>query len=256
MEAVARKPYQGVFNIVRFNWHFYVIAGIVILALLAGSVFADKISFWIVVSLAAGILMSVAVSLSVSYYIYDRSRLYDFGWLRGVAANRTQTVINIHAGFDETSFALKKIFVDATLHVYDFYDPHKHTEISIERARKAYPSFPGTLNVTTDRLPTAAASADLIFNIFALHEVRSQAERIGFLKAQAMVLKDAGKCIVVEHLRDVPNFLAYNVGFLHFFTQKEWKVNFLQAGFNIEKTFHVTPFVSVFILKKINGTTP
>lgn len=256
MEAVVRKPYQGVFNIVRFNWHFYAIAGIVMLALLATSVFAGKISFWIVVSLAAGILMSVVVSLSISYYIYDRSHLYDFGWLKGVAANRPQTIINIHAGFDETSFALQKIFADAVLHVYDFYDPHKHTEISIGRARKAYPSFPGTLKVTTDRLPTAAASADLIFNIFALHEVRSQAERIGFLKAQAMALKDAGKCIVVEHLRDVPNFLAYNIGFLHFFSQKEWKANFSQAGFTIEKKFHVTPFVSVFILKKLDGNTP
>ena len=171
MEAVVRKPYQGVFNIVRFNWHFYAIAGMVILALLATGVFTDKISFWIVVLLAAEILMSVAVSLLVSYYIYDRSHLYDFGWLKGVATDKPQTVINIHAGFDETSATLQKAFTGAIVHVYDFYDPGKHTEISIERARKAYPPFPGTLNVTTDRLPTAEALADLIFNIFALHEI-------------------------------------------------------------------------------------
>ncbi|MBT1696060.1 methyltransferase [Fulvivirgaceae bacterium PWU4] len=256
MEAVVRKPYQGVLNIVRFNWHFYVIAGAIILALLATGVFADKISFWIIISLAAGILMSVAVSLSVSYYIYDLSHLYDLSWLKGVTLKKPQTVINIHAGFDETSATLQKIFNEATLHVYDFYDPDKHTEISIERARKAYPSFPRTRKVMTDRLPTADESADLIFNIFALHEIRSRAERIGFLKAQAATLKDGGTCIVVEHLRDVPNFLAYNIGFLHFFSQKEWKANFLQAGFTIESKFHVTPFVSIFILIKFDGTTP
>lgn len=102
----------------------------------------------------------------------------------------------------------------------------------------------------------AANSTDIIFNIFALHEVRDRNERINFLKQQAASLEHDGRVVVVEHLRDMPNFLAYNIGFLHFFSQREWINNFLRAGLGIEKKFKSTPFITVFILKKVNGNTP
>jgi hypothetical protein len=63
-------------------------------------------------------------------------------------------------------------------------------------------------------------------------------------------LRDAGKVVVVEHLRDVPNFLAYNIGFFHFLSEKEWSDNFCQAGFNVDVKFKITPFITVFILRK------
>jgi hypothetical protein len=256
METVTRKPFQGVLNIIRFNWHFYVIATVVVLGLANAAFFLGQTISWICILIAAGITISTFISLSVSYYVYDLSGLYDFSWLKDINLEKIGSIANVHAGFDESSVVLRKHFPVADLKVYDFYDSEKHTEVSIERARKAYPPFTGTEKVTTDHLPVGKASTDVIFNIFALHEIREASERVNFMKVQAAALKNEGRCIVVEHLRDVPNFLAYNIGFFHFFAEREWRANFSEAGFSISKKFKITPFITVFILNKAHGNTP
>jgi len=255
MEAVSRKPYQGVSNIIRFNWHFYVIAGISVLLILSASIYIGDLLFWFLVVLALGIVASTCISLLTSYYVYDRSRLYDFTWLSQFEESKIKRIANVHAGFDETSITLKDHFQSAEISVYDFYDPSKHTEVSIERARRAYPAYDGTIRLTTSELPMQDKSADLIFNIFALHEVRSREERIRFLQEQVRALRDDGKVIIVEHLRDVANFLAYNIGFFHFLSAREWNTNFVQANLRVESQFTITPFVTVFILTKADGNT-
>jgi len=255
MEAVVRTPYQGVANIIRFNWHFYLIAGISVLLIITASAWASNLLFWILIALAIGIVSSTCISLLVSYYVYDRSRLYDFTWLNQLIRSETQTIMNVHAGFDETSWILQKNFPSADLKVFDFYDSSRHIEVSIERARKAYPPYEGTIKISTSKLPLANNSLNLIFNIFALHEVRDRDERTGFLKEQVRTLHDGGKVVVVEHLRDVPNFLAYNIGFFHFLSEREWRSNFQSAGLGIDNRFRITPFINVFILRKADGNT-
>jgi hypothetical protein len=255
MEAAMRSPYQGVWNIIRFNWHFYVVAMVLsVVLMLESAAFGEALS-WVGVTVALMITLSTLVSLLVSHYVYDRSRLYDFSWIKSTTVKPPETVANIHAGFDETSAILSIHFPNAMLTVFDFYDGEKHTEVSIERARKAYRPWDGTIRITTEELPLAKNSTDLIVNIFALHEVRDPAERTAFLKLQAAALAEEGRCVVVEHLRDLRNFMAYNVGFMHFHSAKSWKANFSRAGLVIENEFRVTPFVSVYILKK-NGSTP
>jgi ubiquinone/menaquinone biosynthesis C-methylase UbiE len=187
--------------------------------------------------------------------VYDRSGLYDFAWLSLFNKSEIETIVNVHAGFDETSSVLKKNIPSADLKVFDFYDPSKHTEISIERARKAYPSYNGTIKVSTSKLPLPGRSVNVIFNIFALHEIRDREERIRFLKEQLRALHDDGKVVIVEHLRDVPNFLAYNIGFFHFLSENEWSNNFQQAGLCLSNRFKITPFITAFILKKADGNT-
>jgi hypothetical protein len=255
MEAVVRTRYQGVTNIVRFNWHFYVVAGISVLLLLCTSAYVDDILFWLLVVLASGIVASTSISLLVSHYIYDRSSLYDLTWLSQFNKPDIGTIVNVHAGFDETSELLKRKIPSAELKVFDFYDPSKHTEVSIERARKAYPPYNGTIKISTARIPLPESGVDVIFNIFALHEVRNRKERIQFLKHQFTALRDDGRVVIVEHLRDFPNFLAYNVGFFHFLSEKEWVQNFQQSGFCIDERFKITPFITVFILRKANGNS-
>lgn len=255
MEAVMRKPYQGVFNIIRFNWHFYVIAAISVLLLLVAGNLMGTLMFWPCTVLATSILASTSISLFVSYYVYDQSSLYDFAWLQQFNKLSTRNVVNIHAGFDETSSTLKENFPDSTLQVFDFYEASRHTEISIERARKAYPPYNGTVKIATSKLPLAENDVDIIFNIFALHEVRNRDERIQFLKEQVRALRQDGQVVVVEHLRDVPNFLAYTIGFLHFISGSEWNYNFQQAGLFLANKFKITPFITVFILRKADGNT-
>ena len=153
MDAAVRTPYQGVTNIIRFNWHFYLIAGISVLLILIASVWVSSLIFWILVVLALGIITSTSISLLVSYYVYDLSGLYNLSWLSRFDSPEIQTIVNVHAGFDETSWILNKNFPSAQLKVFDFYDPSKHTEVSIERARKLYAHYDGTIKIVTSQLP-------------------------------------------------------------------------------------------------------
>jgi hypothetical protein len=256
MEAITRKPFQGVRNIVRFNWHLYVASAVSVTVMLVLGKLLVVPFLWMYILFAICVIVSTLISLVVSYYIYDYSSLYAFRWLQPVEDSKGMRVVNVHAGFDETSGILQGKFPMATLHVFDFYDPQKHTEVSIERARKAYPAFPGTLKIQTSHFPTQANASDFIFNIFALHEVRNRDERIQFLKLQAKALKDTGSIVLVEHLRNLPNFLAYNIGFFHFLPGGEWRNNFQQAGLYVDHTFTITPFITVFVLRKADGNTP
>ncbi|CAL1517035.1 methyltransferase domain-containing protein [Chitinophaga sp. MM2321] len=247
-----RTPFQGVSNIVRFNWHFYLLSWgfLFLLFLLINSIDAPfKGYLYIVCFLILGINI---ISLAVSYYIYDLSGLYNFNWLNVLKTERR--IINISAGFDETSIILSNRFKHTALVALDFYDPLKHTEVSIKRARKAYPIFPGTLQVKTTDLQIADNAADKIFVMLSAHEIRDEYERIAFFKELKRVIKPTGQIFIVEHLRDTANFLAYNIGFFHFYSKSTWFKTFQAAQLEIQKEIKLTPFISTFILEK-NGTT-
>lgn len=246
MEKV-RKPFQGVLNIVRFNWHFYVLSiGFVLLLVLLAAWLPVIATFCYIVGVLA--LLVNVVSLLVSCYVYDVSGLYRFNWIH--PTGNENCIVNIHAGFDETSQLLSSRFNGPLLEVLDFYDPAKHTEISIRRARKAYPAYPGTREVTTAQLPLADNSADKIFLILAAHEIRNEAERIAFFQELRRILKPAGELFITEHLRDTANFLAYSIGAFHFHSRATWLRTFNGAQLVIEQERKLTPFISTFILKK------
>lgn len=57
----------------------------------------------------------------------------------------------------------------------------------------------------------------------------------------------------MEHLRNTPNFLAYNIGFFHFYSKAIWLKNFNTAKLKLVKEIKHTPFISIFVLEK-NGT--
>lgn len=253
MEPV-RKPFQGVRNIIRFNWHLYVLSlGISFTGFLVANFFGEPHRLYLYLFCFL-VLVTTLLSLLVSFYIYDLSALYKFDWLEELASTDKIKIVNINAGFDETSVLLKDKFPSAELVVLDFYDPLKHTEISIKRARKAYPPFPNTVKVDTTKLPLEDNFADYIFIIFAAHEIREEKERADFFSEINRVIKPTGKIIVIEHLRDVPNFMAYTIGFLHFHSNSSWQKTFQASKLKIEKEIKLTPFISNFILNK-NGNT-
>lgn len=252
METVNRKPLQGVTNIIRFNWHYYVAALAAIVLLIATNNLLPAYITYIVITL---IYATIIISLSVSYYIYDYSSIYNLSWLDGLQLSENCALVNIHAGFDETSMALQNKFPQCRLSVFDFYDPALHTEISIERARKAYPAYPGTVQITTGQLPALPAPAHAILLTFAAHEIRNTAERTRFFQQLKNNLAVNGVVVVTEHLRNTANLLAYNIGAFHFLPESEWLYTFNKAGLTIEKKIVSNPFVATYFLKK-DGNTP
>jgi SAM-dependent methyltransferase len=158
--------------------------------------------------------------------------------------------VNIHAGLDQTSDSLMRMFPAAGRRILDIYDHSEMGEPSIQRARRyAQPaSAPETANPLA--LPIENCACDTIFLIFVAHELRRRESRLQFFREIWRALKPKGCVVLVEHLRDWRNFLAYGPGILHFFSRRDWLQVSSQVGFNVTNEVGVTPFVRCFVLTK------
>lgn len=242
-----RRKFQGALNILSFNRHFY-IYGLAVLAILVTSRLVIQwpmVLFWVVI---AAFLYGLLMPLLVSAYVYDFSGYYKFHWLKDVVSDNEniRSIVSINAGFDETSFIIKEKFPQCALQVFDFYNPDYHTEAAIKRARKVSLIYPGTQQIASNFIPLQDQTVDIIFLLSAVHEIRLHDEKVRFLKECYRLCKPNGKVIMVEHLRDFPNFLAFSVGFTHFFSRSVWKKAFTQAGFSSFQETKFTSFMSVF----------
>lgn len=242
-----RRRFQGVLNILSFNRHFYVF-GLIALALLAIShslLQWNDVLFWII---TAAFGYGLIMPLLVSAYVYDFSGYYNLHWLNGLVSKHENAdlIVNINAGFDETSFLLKAKFPRSELKAFDFYNAKQHTEAAIKRARKVSLVYPDTKQIASDSIPLMDCSVDVVCLLSAVHEIRSQDEKQLFLKECHRLCKPDGTVVMVEHLRDIPNFLAFSIGFTHFFSRSVWKKAFEGAGFTTFRERKFTPFMSIF----------
>lgn len=245
--AIKRRNFQGVLNILSFNRHFYIF-GVSALALiiLSKHVFIWYNNFYWLVILA--FIYGLVMPLIISAYVYDFSGFYSFDWLKQLKIEdaKDKLNLNINAGFDETSFIIESILPQSNLQVYDFYNAKQHTEPAIIRARKVSLFYSNTQQINSNLIPLNDNSVDNIFLLSAIHEIRKHDEKVQFLKECRRVTKLNGNVILVEHLRDFPNFIAFTIGFTHFFSKATWKKAFGEAGFKSFKEEKFTPFMSIF----------
>lgn len=254
MNAPANTGYRfhGVVNIVRFNWPLYVAAALIVTGLLCMNTLLKPpppLRTLLALAAVAGSVQTI-LSLLVSHYVYDLSDMYRFGWLSRLGIESKGHFANIHSGFDETSAALKAHFPGSNWQLLDFYDDAHNTEASIARARRLYPASPETRRIKHDSWRLQADSLDACFCLFAVHEIRDKAQKVRFFREAASHLKPGGKIVVAEHLRDLPNFLVFGYGFLHFFSGRHWRKCIHAAGLEVADSFRVTPFVKIFVIQK------
>lgn len=214
------------------------------------SLFLSQPLAWLAGLAALLITVLTLGSLLVSFYVYDLSGFYDLGWLDDEEGS---VILNVSAGFDETSGILRSKYCHGTHHVMDFYHSLQKKEVSIQRAKRAYPLLNDTLEIDLGSIPLSDESVDRVFAIFAAHEIREESDRVGFFKELNRVTQTQGKVYVVEHMRDALNFMAYNIGFFHFLPRADWLRTFEKSGWCLRKTIKHTPFVSVFVLEKEHG---
>jgi hypothetical protein len=238
--------------IARFNWPFYLAGSAMLIASFGGILLSSSQPVRLLCLLALlGSAYFVFGSLGVSHLIYDRSDLYRWPWLeRALRGARLDRFIFCHSGFDETSSALGEKFPAADWQVIDHFDQRLMPEASIQRARRMFPPTPATVAAPFDRWPADAASADVVFGILAIHELRTEAQRAAWFAEAWRCLRGKGRVVLVEHVRDLANFLAFGPGFLHFHSCASWRRCWEQAGFRCFDEFRVTPWVRVFILRK------
>lgn len=245
-----RGTWQGMLTIARLNWPFYAVAALVLLACAIAFLIAPmrEVRIACALLLAGGGYFFVG-SLAVAHWVYDRSDLYRWRWieraLHGVARG---DFVLCHAGFDEASPSLRAHLGAVGWRVLDHFDPVRMTEPSIRRARRIFPPAPETLAAPFDRWPLAAASADVIFGLLAIHELRGEAERAAWFGEARRCLRAGGRVVLVEHVRDCANALAFGPGALHFHSAKSWRRCWTRAGLQVADEFRLTPWVRVFVL--------
>jgi len=245
------RGYSGVAQIISFNRNLYVMTLFGVLASFVAATVLPKFRF---LSVAAGLMVLgwVGISVAASHYIYDLSPLYRFLWIRDrISVPRAWA--NIHCGLDQTSEMLRTMFPEILGHILDIYEPTEMPETSIARARGSAAAVPATLRSDFRKLPLASSSCDAVFLILAAHELRRRTSRAELFQQVARVLGPNGTVVLVEHLRDLANFLAFGPGFLHFHSRREWLHAATSANLSVAAEFSITPFVRVFLLVHKHG---
>jgi SAM-dependent methyltransferase len=242
---------RGVRQIVRFNWPFYalaagvlVVAPLVILRLrLPGSV---RVLLFSATGLAG---LWVATSLVASWFVYDRSPLMRWEWLPRALGFQPDAWINIHSGLDESTPRVRAL-LGTSGRVFDMFDPGEMTEGSIVRVRRNQTPVDAE-QVKFRHLPLATGTIEAALLLLSAHELRSEKARLALFSELRRVLGPGGRVVVAEHLRDAANFLAFGPGFLHFHSRRTWTRCFAWTRFDIHTEFPITPFVRVFVLRRL-----
>ncbi|MDX2003621.1 MAG: methyltransferase domain-containing protein [Chitinophagales bacterium] len=255
--AKSRGYFTGLSNIIRFNWHLYLLGvGVVLLLLVPSLLFSIESPLReVLVSIALMGFMSIVLSVVTSWYIYDLSGLYEYRWMDVLPERHPKNIVNIHAGYDETSGLLSERFPSSKLTVLNIFDKEQHTEFSLRQAQAAIPQSISSITARSNQLPLGNNSIDCVCLLFAAHEIRNDKERIAFFHEINRILAEDGILVVMEHRRDFANFLVYNIGAFHFFSINTWLKTFKEASFQMVHHLPHTPFISVFILSK-NGIAP
>jgi len=244
---------RGVRQIVRFNWPFYAGAtlGVALAALVIGRM---PVNTGVRVALYATIAASaiwIVASLVASWIVYDRSPLMRWEWIDRALGFRPDAWINIHAGLDESTMALRALFGRARWRVFDIFDPVEMTEPSIARARRLADNHVAAETADFRHLPVPTGTIDVALHLLSAHELRTDETRGALFDELRRVLGPGGRVVVAEHLRDCANFLAFGPGFLHFHSRRAWTRCFNRARFAIQSEFPITPFVRVFVLRRL-----
>lgn len=247
-EPPARTPFAGVRMILRYNWPLYV-AGLATASggatlaarpaapgpLRAGGAAAGAVAGW----------LSVA-SLVASWWIYDRSELYRWDWLRQ-AARAPRRVLVVHAGLDEASAPVRATWPDAEVSALDVHGGLGRTTAPLRLARRHQPGA-----ATAGQL---APANDLVVAFLAAHELRSPDDRVQLLRTLHDHLAVGGRLVLVEHVRDVTNALAFGPAIGHFYPVAEWRRVIQRGGLQLVAERRITPFVVVLTAERVEEPT-
>jgi SAM-dependent methyltransferase len=131
--------------------------------------------------------------------------------------------------------------------VLDHHAPMTTTESSLQRARQRPPQTWAEA-VPHDAWPLVDGGTDAVFAILAIHELREPAQLAAWFREARRCLAPGGRVVLVEHCRDLANFLAFGPGFRHFHAPRTWQRAWQTAGLGCREEFRITPFLRVSVL--------
>ena len=245
MNAAPRAPWSGALQIIRFNWPTYLLGAGAVAAGLGALAIPGLPRAAVLLALLPASFWLIA-SVLVSHWVYDLSPLADWAWLPGWLAVTPGRWILIQTGFDSTHGQVAERLPTKPAAVVDLYGRPGVGGGSVRRARAENAAEAGSVGA----LPEAPAACDTVLAIFSLHEIRAPEARVDYFKTILRALAPGGRLVLVEHLRDWRNFAAFGPGFVHFHSEREWRRCADAAGFRLEKSTSVTPFVKAFCWSK------
>lgn len=252
--AAKRGAFTGALQIARYNWPFYAVSAVVVIsgAAVACLPSAPSPLRWTTATGAALAAWLACASFLAAHWVFDRSELTRWRWLHQEFTSAPARWVHINAGLEETQAPLAAIFPGADGKALDIYDPASMTEPAIARARKQQAVVSG-IPTCADALPIDSGWAEAVFLLMTAHEIRSPSQREAFFRELARILAVKGKVVVVEHLRDWANALAFGPGVFHFLARREWLRLATVAGLEVERERRFTPFVRVFVYRHAPG---
>lgn len=250
LERVARTARHGgpasPIDVLGFNVAPVVLAPISgVLALLAA---LAPLPVPVRIALAVGgvgaIVLTVA-ALATTWWVFERSSGRRWAWVME-QAGQPRRWLNLTTGFDDSSATLRRSLRGEGRSI-DVVDPTLQLERPLLRARHRFPP-PGS-PVVPAALDAAIEphSADVVFLLMAAHEAHGPA-RADLLRSAARAIAPGGRLILVEHLRDTANILAFGPGAWHFSPRDAWLATTREAGLRLVAETRLSPFVGGLVL--------
>lgn len=235
---------NGARRIFLYNWPMFVATWLG--ALTVGG-FALLWQQWFVVVAAAVALVWSGVALAVSAYIYDVSPLSAGTWLTPLLSQPISTWAAIDAGLDG-EVQLEPNVSGTCVGRLELVDAATMRGGSIHRARSMTARQHAGTPCKPTSLPLGSATCDVVFVVFAAHEIQQRVARQQFFGEIARTLTPNGRVMLIEHVRDAWNFAAFGHGAFHFFSRREWVTLAAGAGLDVLHEARVTPWVMALTL--------
>lgn len=240
---------SGMIRIFFYNWPIYVATWISsVLVIAFAIVMHPPLGALVALGATIAIVWSIA-SLLVSFYVYDKSRLVSGDWVPPLLGADVRTWTTIHAGLD-AEVELDDVMPGRCLARLDIFDPQIMTSPSIKRARAHTAMTKSATSCKATALPLADRACDAVVVAFTAHEIRDNHARETFFSELRRSVRPGGKILIVEHLRDVPNFAAFGPGFLHFVARREWLRLAKKAALDVASETRITPWVMALTLQR------
>lgn len=240
---------NGALRIFWYNWPMYLGTwGLAVLVILVVPLAKPQLATTAAVAGSILVVWSIA-SLLVSFYIYDRSALLSGSWISPLLRPTVRTWATVHAGLD-AEVDLDAVMPGSCVARLDVFDPTVMTSASIRRARRrtALTKPARSCRPATVSLPDQASDAIVV--AFTAHEIRDPHARERFFAELRRSLRPGGQLVLVEHLRDFMNFLAFGPGCFHFLPRREWLRLASHAQLRVAHETRITPWIMALTLER------
>jgi hypothetical protein len=240
---------NGAVRIFLYNWPIYVGTWTFALVIVLLGPLVPSLPAKLAAVVAGTALMWSLFSLLISFYIYDKSSLVSGLWVPRQFGSDAHNWATIHAGLD-AEVELDAVMSGRCVARLDIFDGRVMTSSSIHRARRRTPPAKEASACRPAALALEDGGCDTIVVAFTAHEIRDRGAREAFFHELRRSLCPGGRVLIVEHLRDFANFLAFGPGYLHFVSRREWLRLASHARLVIARETRITPWVMALTLER------